>query len=114
MRIRRISRRARAAERVAPPARRRRELPALEWARDAAGLCPRLTAIGNRRLLVENHTAIRAFTDCRVELDSRSGPLSVFGEGLTLSCVRSGALIVCGDIRRVDLPCRGGDAPDEG
>ena len=110
-----ITRRARAAERGPRPSRRRRpDLPALEWAEDAAGLCPRVTAIGSHSLLVENHTGLLAFSDTLVVLDSRAGALTVTGCGLSLRCVRAGALIVRGSLHRVELPCEGGDAPDEG
>lgn len=109
-----IPRRVKTAQRAARPTRRRYELPALEWAEDAAGLCPRVTTIGSDSLLVENHTGLLSFTASRILLNSRSGPLCVTGNGLSLGCVRSGALIVRGEIRRVELPCRGGDAPDEG
>ena len=110
-----ISRRARLAGRKPGSLRRRRyDMPALEWAEDAAGLCPRITAVGSQSLLVENHTGLLAFTEDRVVLDSRAGALCVTGSGLALDCVRPGSLVVRGEIRRVELPCRGGDAPDEG
>lgn len=91
----------------------RAESPALEWARDVTGGCARTTAIGSRSLLVENHTSIADFSEQRVLLNTRSGPLCVLGSGLSLKDVRPGALIVRGSIRRVELPCEGGEAPDE-
>ncbi len=97
-----------------PPRRERRSLPALEWAEDASGRCARVTAIGSRSLLVENHTGIRAFAGDCVELDTREGTLRVFGVGLTLRDARPGALIIRGYIARVELPCERGNAPDEG
>lgn len=96
--------------------RKRRPIPrtpALEWAEDITGRCARATAIGSRSLLVENHTGILEFTDARVRLETRRGPICVTGEGLSLCDVRQGALIVRGEIQRVELPCRGG-AADEG
>ena len=87
--------------------------PALEWTEDVSGRCPRITAVGGHSLLVENHTGIAAFTDSRVLLNSRAGTVCATGSGLTLSCARAGAVIIRGDIRRVELPCTGGDAPDE-
>ena len=110
----RISRSAKDASRARARVPRRRSLPALEWVEDAAGRCARATVIGNRSLLVENHTGILSFTDRRVQLDTARGPLCVTGSGLALRDVRPGALIVRGDIARVELPCAGGDAPDEG
>lgn len=110
----RISRGAKAAAGKRPARRARRSLPALEWLADATGRCARATAIGSRSLLVENCAGILAFTDACVRLATAEGPLCVFGEHLTLSDARPGALIVRGRIRRVELPCAGGDAPDEG
>ena len=72
--------------------------PALEWTEDVSGRCPRITALGSHSLLVENHTGILAFTESRIVLNSRA---------------RAGAVIIRGDIQRIELPCRGGDAPDE-
>ncbi len=96
-----------------PPKRRRRSLPALEWVEDAAGQCARATAIGSRSLLVENHTGLLSFTERCVKLSTARGPLCVHGRSLALSDMRPGALIVRGSISRVELPCAGGDAPDE-
>ena len=87
--------------------------PALEWAEDMTGRCPRITAIGNHSLLVENHTGIASFTDTRIVLNSRAGQLCATGHSLSLSCARAGALVIRGDIRHIELPCRGGDVPDE-
>jgi len=109
-----VHRHARDAERHPRPTRRRYTLPALEWTADAIGLCPRVTAIGGQRLLVENITGLQAFSETRIVLDTRSGTLCVSGDGLSLSGVRSGALIIRGAIRQVELPCEGGDGPDEG
>ena len=96
------------------PQRRQRRVPAMEWAEEAAGHCARATIVGSRSVLVENITGIDRFScDC-VRLDTRRGALCVFGDGLSLCEVRPGTLIVRGDIRRVELPCSGGDASDEG
>ena len=87
-------------------------LPALEWLEDVTGRCARATAIGSRSLLVENHTGILAFSPRQVRLGSGRGDICVTGENLWLCDVRPGALIVRGEIHRVDLPCEGGDTPD--
>ena len=108
-----ITRRARDADRVRSPRRGLEYPPALEWTEDMTGRCPRITAVGGHSLLVENHTGIAVFTDSRIVLNSRAGAVCVLGSGLSLSCARAGAVIIRGDIRRIELPCRGGDAPDE-
>ena len=101
--------------RGAPVRKRRapRTPGAMEWAEDLSGQCARVTAVGSRSLLVENHTGILEFTDARVRLGTRRGTLCVIGSGLTLCDVRPDALIVRGRVQRVELPCQGGDAPDE-
>lgn len=84
---------------------------ALLWPRDLAGRCARVTAIGSSRLLVENHTGILEVSETRVRLDTGCGPVTVTGRGLTLSDARRCALIIRGELERVELPCeRGGDA----
>lgn len=91
------------------PQRPRHEgVPALEWVREVSGKTARVTAIGNRRLLIENHTGIQTFTDEFICLSTARGPLSVYGSDLSLCEVRENALIVHGCIRRVELPEDGG------
>ena len=84
---------------------------ALEWPRDLAGGCARTTAIGSDRLLVENYTGILELTDTRVRLATGEGPITITGQNLMLCDARRCALIVKGQLARVDLPCKGGDAP---
>ena len=79
-------------------------VPALEWLSDVSGRAARATAIGNRRILIENHTGIQDFTDEEVRLSTTSGLLCVRGRDLSLCEVRENALIVHGCIRQVDLP----------
>lgn len=109
-----FSRRTRDAERVSRTPRHGRGYPpALEWTEDMTGRCPRITAVGGHSLLVENHTGIADISDCRIRLNTRSGPLCVSGAALSLHDVRPGALIIRGGIRLIELPCEGGEAPDE-
>jgi len=82
-------------------------MPALEWMNDAAGRLPRLTAVGSRRMLVENHTGILSVGEQEVRLSTRIGLLAVRGKDLALSEVRPGSLIVHGTISCVELPCEG-------
>jgi len=81
---------------------------ALEWLSDVSGRAARITAVGSRRILIENHTGILDFTDETVRLSTAVGPLCVHGRNLTLCEVRENALIVHGCIRQVDLPEEGG------
>lgn len=87
------------------------EPDALVWSRDLSGRCARTTAIGSDRLLVENHTRILALTDTCIRLATGGGDITVTGRNLSLCEVRPGALIIKGELARVDLPCKGGDDP---
>lgn len=82
-------------------------MPALEWISDVSGRAARATAVGSRRILIENHTGIVDFSDNLVRLSTPNGPLCVHGRDLSLCEVRPNALIVHGCIRQVDLPEEG-------
>lgn len=83
----------------------RRGAPALEWFCDVTGRTARVTSIGNRSLLVENHRGVEAFGTERIVLRTHCGSIEVEGAGMMLREVRKDALIVEGDIRHVQLPC---------
>ena len=83
-------------------------VPALEWISDLSGRAARATAIGSRRILIENPTGIQDFSDELVRLATANGPLCVRGRDLSLCEVRENALIVHGCIRQVELPEEGG------
>ena len=79
--------------------------PALEWLNDLSGKTARITSIGSRSLMVENHSGIEKYSADCVCLKTRCGIIKVDGTGLSLSEVRRDALIIRGNIRHVDLPC---------
>ena len=83
-------------------------LPALEWVEDLSGACARVTAVAGRSLLVENHTGVLELSPTRVVLNTRRGPLCVEGRDLALCDIRPGALMVRGELTRIELPCEGG------
>lgn len=86
----------------------RRTVPAMEWLEDVSGKAARTTAIGSRRLLVENYRGILEFSSERVRLNTGCGVILIEGSNLTLCDVRQDALIVHGEIHHVELPCEGG------
>ena len=90
----------------------RRRIPALEWLDEVSGVPARATLIGNRRVLIENHTGILEFTSERVRLSSKRGEIAVSGTELTLSEVRPHSLIVLGRIDAVEIPPEGMGALD--
>lgn len=88
-------------------------IPALEWTAQALGRTARIIVLGSRRMMVENHLGILDFSDTCLRLNSLKGVITIEGRNLTLRDVRKDALIVIGDIHRVQLPKEGGFA-DEG
>ncbi len=86
---------------------KKRSLPAIEWISDVTGRCARVTAVGNRSLLVENHAGVIAFSEDCVRLAAPPGEIRVSGSELFLCDIRPGTLIIRGNIRLVQLPCEG-------
>jgi len=84
----------------------RRSAPALDWLCDLSGRTARITTLGNRSLLVENHRGVLVFTSERIVLCTACGEVEVVGSGLSLGDVRRDALIIRGNIRDVKLPGR--------
>jgi len=80
-------------------------VPALEWLSDLSGKTARISAVGGKTLMVENHRGILAYESERVLLATRCGAIEITGENLRLSQVRTDALVVQGEIRHVELPC---------
>lgn len=97
-----------------PQKKRKNTFPALEWLEDISGKAARATAIGSRKLLVENYTGILAFSQERVRLNTGCGPLAIEGSDLYLQDVRPNSLIVHGEIHRVELPCEVCSSDKEG
>lgn len=87
------------------------DAPALEWLSDLSGKTARVTSVGSRTLMVENHRGILVYEDDRVLLSTRCGAIEITGQSLRLSEVRPDALIVRGEIRHVNLPC--GEEPSD-
>ena len=87
----------------------KRRPDALLWPQDLLGHCARLSVVGTGRLLVENHTGILELTPTLIRLNTGCGPIAVWGDCLALCEARPRAIIVSGRIRRIDLPCEGGD-----
>lgn len=89
-----------------PSKHHRTSAPALEWICDLSGKTARITSIGNRALLVENHCGILKYTRERITLATRCGCIEVSGTDLELSDVRISALVIRGNIKDVCLPRR--------
>ena len=85
--------------------RHSRSAPALEWLCDLSGKSARITSMGRRCLLVENHCGILEYREDRIRLATRCGCLEIEGSCLSLGEVRRDAMMICGSIRNVKLPC---------
>ena len=83
------------------------DAPALEWLSDLSGKSARITSIGSKTLLVENHRGVLLCQSDRVMLASGCGAVEISGENLRLCDVRPDALIIRGSIRHISLPCMG-------
>lgn len=82
----------------------KRNAPALEWLCDLSGCAARVTSMGNRSLLVENHRGILDFSAKRILLATACGEAEITGGNLVLQDVRRNSLIIHGNIQDVKLP----------
>jgi len=90
----------------------RRRAPALDWLCDLSGRTARITSLGNRSLLVENHRGVLDYASDHILLATACGEVEVVGSDLNLSDVRRDALIIRGCIRDVKLPRGEADADE--
>ena len=80
---------------------------AVDWSDGGPGV--KITAISNRRVLVENHRGIIEFSDTGVKLRTRKGAVSVNGSNISIKDLRPDVLVVSGKIDSIYL---GGDVDD--
>lgn len=83
---------------------RRPALPMLGLPGDATSGEARLTILGERQVLVENHRGMLEIGQERMRVLTKRGILSVYGSGLALLEVRPEGLMIEGIIERVELP----------
>lgn len=62
---------------------------------------PRLTAVGNLQLMIENHQGILAFSASKVVIATSMGRISVTGEDLLVGAVDREVVILTGKIHDV-------------
>ena len=61
-----------------------------------------VTAVGRRRLLIENHRGIELYSDVCLRLRAAEGRFAVYGDGLRIRALEGGALALEGDIRSAE------------
>lgn len=94
----------------APRAKPRRARP-LELTGDMRAGDARATIYSNARVFIENHSGIIEFDGSHVRVGTRRASLIVIGENLIIDSCEGRALIVRGQILRLELESRG-DAHD--
>lgn len=61
-----------------------------------------VTAVGRRRMLIENHGGIAQYCDVCLRLNAAEGCLSVYGEGIRIRILGRNTLAIEGDIRSLE------------
>lgn len=62
---------------------------------------PRITMLGNKQILIENHKGIIEYTSQLVRISLSQGELTVIGAGLMLGNLQQEQILVEGEIREV-------------
>ena len=73
----------------------------LELPREALGSLL-VTAIGQERLLIENHRGIELYSDVCLRLRVKGGCVAVYGDGLCIRTLGGDVLAIEGHIRSVE------------
>ena len=61
-----------------------------------------VTAVGRRRLLIENHRGIELYSDVCLRLWAAEGRFAVYGDGLRIRTMGGGMVAVEGNIRSME------------
>lgn len=73
----------------------------LEIPQDIVLDMPRITMLGNKQLLVENHKGIIEYTPSLVRIKLNQGELFILGEDLTLGNLQAEQILIEGVIQEV-------------
>lgn len=73
----------------------------LEIPQDIVMDLPRITMLGNKQLLVENHKGIIEYTPSLVRIKLSQGELIVNGSGLTLGNFQAEQILIEGTVREI-------------
>jgi len=73
----------------------------LEIPQDIVMDLPRITMLGNKQLLVENHKGIIEYTPSLVRIKLSQGELIVKGSGLTLGNFQAEQILIEGTVREI-------------
>ena len=81
----------------------RRGLPALDWLCDLSGRTARITSLGNRSLLVENHRGVQAYCPEEILIGLKFGQVRICGHNMVLTRMSREQLLIRGKIDTVSL-----------
>ena len=74
----------------------------LELPEEAALNTSKLSAVGGKRMLIENHRGLLSYSDNAVEIMTESGKISVLGSGFIIRTMTKSNLLIYGDFRSVE------------
>ncbi|WP_094606241.1 hypothetical protein SPSIL_026570 [Sporomusa silvacetica DSM 10669] len=74
----------------------------LEIPQDIVMDLPRITMLGNKQLLVENHKGIIEYTPSLVRIKLSQGELLIYGQTLTLGNLQAEQILVEGVVQKVN------------
>ena len=64
---------------------------------------PILELAADRRILIENHSGVRAYTDCRISVGVRFGTVHIDGSHLEIVKMTDQQLVICGMVCGIQL-----------
>ena len=62
----------------------------------------KISAVGGRRLLIENHRGLLSYSDNALEVLTDDGKISVFGSGFIIRAMKEGEMLIYGDIQSME------------
>ena len=74
----------------------------LELPPEAVGGALRLTAVGDRRLLIENHAGLLLYGSETIRVSTGRGALTVHGSELRMSAMNRAELLILGRLQSLD------------
>ena len=74
----------------------------LELPQEALGGAVKLTAVDDRRLLIENHRGVASYSDICLRIRTAGGCLAVYGEDLMIRSLGVRTLAIEGKIRSME------------
>ena len=71
--------------------------------RETAPSVPLAELVGDEHVLIENHHGVTQYDRDRFFVRVSYGQLCVFGENLTLHCVKKHQLVICGTVQKLEI-----------